>query len=273
MARPTADIKVPRDPFALYLSHGGGPLPLLGDPGHREMVDALQQIASAIERPSAMVVVSAHWESEVVAVTSGRSPSLIYDYYGFSERAYAIEYPVSGNPELATHIAGSFEDHGISVRLDEDRGFDHGLFVPLKMMYPDAAVPCVQVSLGASLDPKGHIEIGNALRDVLGKHTLLVGSGFSFHNMQEFADPSPGADAQNEAFEEWLLDTCSSEALDEPEREKRLANWENAPFARFCHPREEHLLPLHVCYGAVRRRCEAALELSIMGRRASVFLW
>ena len=145
---------------ALFLSHGGGPLPLLGDEGHSEMVDCLKKISTAIKKPSAIIVVSAHWEENIPTVTSGANPNLIYDYYGFPEESYNIKYPCPGEPLLARPVHRLLEETGIASGLDEQRGYDHGLFVPLKIMYPDADIPCIQLSLVSSLNPAEHLNIG-----------------------------------------------------------------------------------------------------------------
>lgn len=127
----------------LFIPHGGGPLPLLGNRQHQQLVDFLQGISARIETPSAICVISAHWEEAIATVTSGASPSLIYDYYGFPDDAYTIQYQAPGSPALAQKIFSSLRQNGINARLDAQRGFDHGLFVPLKLMFPDATIPCV----------------------------------------------------------------------------------------------------------------------------------
>ncbi|MBI1194876.1 MAG: dioxygenase [Gammaproteobacteria bacterium] len=258
---------------ALYLSHGGGPLPLLGDEGHREMVANLEQIAREIERPSAILVVSAHWEERVPTLTAGANPSLIYDYYGFPDAAYTIRYPAPGAPGIAEDVFTALAAQGFEPRMDGGRGFDHGLFVPLKIMYPEADIPCIQLSLLNHLDAAEHIRLGRALAGLGHDGLLVIGSGFSFHNMKGFWDHSDEARKRNEAFEDWLMETCSSRALNEAERTNRLERWADAPFARYCHPREEHLLPLHVCYGLAGRAGSAAYSLHILNRKASVYLW
>ncbi|EXJ16497.1 DODA-type extradiol aromatic ring-opening family dioxygenase [Imhoffiella purpurea] len=258
----------------LFLSHGGGPLPLLGDRAHEEMVDCLKHIAAKYPKPSAIVLVSAHWEEKIPTITSGSRPDLIYDYYGFPEESYEIQYPCPGEPRLAEKIHGLLDRAGIASRLDAKRGFDHGLFVPLKLMYPEADIPCVQLSLASSLDPALHIAMGRALRGLEDDGLLVVGSGFSFHNMRAFfGQETTESAAMNAAFEEWLLETCSSPDLDEEERERRLIQWAEAPSARYCHPREEHLLPLQFCYGWAQTRCSEAFELRIMGKKSSMYLW
>ncbi|MGZ8172227.1 MULTISPECIES: DODA-type extradiol aromatic ring-opening family dioxygenase [Methylobacter] len=258
----------------VYLSHGGGPLPLLGDKGHQNMINIIREVAQSLAKPSAILVISAHWEEGKPTITSGASPALIYDYYGFPKESYEIEYPAPGSPELANKIFNLLGRAGIEAKLDDQRGFDHGLFVPLKLMYPEANIPCVQLSLVNSLQPEEHIRIGKALADLRKDNVLVIGSGFSFHNLKEFFVPSTkAARAMNESFEQWLIDTCSNSQLTEEQREQRLKNWASAPAARYCHPRAEHLLPLHVCYGVAGTAAKKAFEFEIMGKMASAYLW
>ncbi|RBP32583.1 aromatic ring-opening dioxygenase catalytic subunit (LigB family) [Marinobacter pelagius] len=258
----------------LFISHGGGPMPLLGDPGHREIVDRLTEIAGKLRKPSAILVVSAHWEEAVPTVTAGANPPLIYDYYGFPPESYAIEYPCPGEPALAGQIHSALEQAGIPARLDDRRGFDHGLFVPLKLMYPQADIPCVQLSLVNSLDAEAHLAIGRALQALDYDNLLVIGSGFSFHNMRAFfASATPEIQARNRAFEAWLEDTCTNAAISEVERTDLLKHWDQAPYARFCHPREEHLLPLHVCYGLAGQAARTRFEATILGKQSGMFYW
>jgi aromatic ring-opening dioxygenase catalytic subunit (LigB family) len=141
-------------------------------------------------------------------------------------------------------------------------------------MYPEADIPCIQLSLVNDLDPRAHIEIGRALSGLDDDNLLVIGSGFSFHNMKAFFVPKTAqTEAMNVSFERWLIDTCSNPNYDEDERTYRLVHWERAPYARYCHPREEHLLPLHVCYGVANCPCREVFGLEIIGKKASVYLW
>ena len=141
-------------------------------------------------------------------------------------------------------------------------------------MYPEADIPCVQLSLVNGLDPLVHIELGRALQDLGDQSLLLIGSGFSFHNMKAFFRPeTDDARSANRTFERWLIDTCSDQNISEDVRSQRLVDWEAAPFARYCHPREEHLLPLHVCYGFAASACSKAYELHILNKKSSMYLW
>ncbi|GAB5487519.1 MAG: class III extradiol ring-cleavage dioxygenase [Parasphingorhabdus sp.] len=249
-------------------------MPLLGDEGHKEMVATLSHVAKAIEKPSAMIVVSAHWEQKIPTITHAASPKLIYDYFGFPAEAYEIQYPAPGDPNLAQEVFDALTGSGIEAKLDAKRGFDHGLFVPLKIMFPEADIPCIQLSLTRELDPLAHIKMGEALSRFADDGVLIIGSGFSFHNMKAFGAPNtPETQVMNEEFEDWLIRTCEEPGIDEPERERRFLEWAKAPSARYCHPREEHLLPLHVCYGATKRPAAVSFELSIINKKSSMFLW
>ena len=261
-------------PDILFLSHGGGPMPLLGDPLHAEMVTCLQNIARDIEIPAAILLISAHWETESPQITAAPNPELIYDYYGFPEESYAIRYPCPGNPALAEQVRDILSRHHIHATLNAKRGYDHGLFVPLKIMYPQADIPCIQLSLLSSLDAREHLNLGKALQGLQHDKLLVIGSGFSFHNLRAFFSKAPQErDEANEAFETWLMETISNKELDEDSRRSALINWEQAPAARYCHPREEHLLPLHVCYGMAQTACTQAYALNIFKKQASMYLW
>lgn len=261
-------------PRSLFISHGGGPLPLLGDEHHHQMVACLEDIAATIPRPEAIVVVSAHWEEKRPTITAGPTPSLIYDYYGFPPESYEIQYQCAGEPSLAREIYSLLTDNNIDAGLDEERGFDHGVFVPLKIMYPEADIPCVQLSMVQTLDPSTHIEIGNALKSLHKQNVMVMGSGFSFHNLRAFFAPeTPESRRHNEEFEEWLERVCTDGEYLEEQRHEQLVRWSEAPGARYCHPREEHLLPLHVCYGVAKTACTKRVEATIMNKKSSMYVW
>jgi len=261
-------------PRVAFISHGGGPLPLLGDPNHGELVDNLHEVANLVGQPKSIVVISAHWEEGQATVTSGSQPDLIYDYYGFPEESYQIQYPAPGAPELADTIATLLQNKNLAVQQDPTRGFDHGLFVPLKIMYPDANIPSVQLSLLNNLDPLQHIQLGHALSQLVDDDVLILGSGFSFHNLPAFFAPSTEQDKQqNRDFDLWLTETCTNPQLSENQREQLLVDWTQAPAARYCHPREEHLLPLHVCYGSAGGPARQAFSFTVLGKLATALLW
>ncbi|MDG2174772.1 MAG: class III extradiol ring-cleavage dioxygenase [Gammaproteobacteria bacterium] len=256
----------------LYIPHGGGPLPLLEDPEHCALIQFLKEIPERFEKPDAILVVSAHWESPVPAITYGASPELIYDYGGFPPESYQIKYPSPGNPKFAQELAGLLAANGLPVQLDDQRGFDHGMFVPLKLMYPQADIPCVQLSLLNHLNAGAHIALGKALAPLHKRNILVLGSGMSFHNLPAIFTPGLVDDQDNLDFERWLQETCTGK-LSNAEREERLTNWHQAPAALKCHPRPEHLLPLHVCAGIADGPAEIVFNNSVMGKMVSGYLW
>lgn len=257
----------------IYFSHGGGPLPILGDASHQAMIAFMKALPAQLTRPEAILLVSAHWEERAATLLGAAHPKMFYDYYGFPDQAYEITYPAPGNPALAERIAGLFQKNGIPTRIDNERGFDHGLFIPLKMMYPEADIPCLQLSLRRGLDPAAHIALGKALSELLSENLLVIGSGFSYHNISAFFGQKLDADdPANDAFQDWLIETCAG-SFTESEREQRLLEWEKAPYARYCHPREEHLLPLHVCQGLAGKPGKVIFDDRILGKRGIAFRW
>ena len=258
----------------LYIPHGGGALPLLDEAGHGAMNNFLRGFASTIAKPEAILVISAHWEEPVITITAADKPQLYFDYFNFPPEAYEYQYPAPGDPKLAERVQQVLRQATIDSRLDYDRGFDHGLFIPLMMMYPDADIPCIQISLSNSLDAGLHVQIGNALSGLRSENLLILGSGFSFHNMEVFMSKPPGQlDERNRAFETWLAQTCSDSWIDETEREARLVDWQQAPHARYCHPREEHLLPLQVCYGVGQSAAKTVFQDEVAGFLTSAYQW
>jgi aromatic ring-opening dioxygenase catalytic subunit (LigB family) len=234
----------------LYIPHGGGPCFFMewtmgpADMWHK-MGAWLSQLGSAIDsQPRAIVVVSAHWESAEFALTAAAQPPLLYDYYGFPEHTYQLQYGAPGAPELAQSIAELLREAALPVRLDAQRGFDHGVFIPFKLIYPEANIPIVQLSLQTGLDPAVHIAVGRALQPLRDQGVLIVGSGMSYHNMRGVGAGVGGASDQ---FDAWLTAAVSARAAT---RNEQLCQWQQAPAARIAHPREEHLLPLMVVAGA-----------------------
>lgn len=210
---------------------------------YRALREALQSLATTLPRtPRALVVVSAHWEEPEFSVSSAARPSMIYDYGGFPPETYEISYPAPGDAELARRIVELGASNGIAVSADAERGFDHGVFVPLAVSFPDADIPVVSVSLRQGLDPAEHLAFGAALEPLRDDNVAIIGSGLSTHDLRFAVTAS-----QAEDFHEWLNDTM---ALDVHARADALLGWSAAPGGRACHPREEHLLPLMVAAGA-----------------------
>jgi aromatic ring-opening dioxygenase catalytic subunit (LigB family) len=257
----------------IYFSHGGGPLPILGDPTHKKMIDFMKDLPSKINRPDAIIVFSAHWEEDIITVQSGKNPDIMYDYYGFPKEAYSLEYPCVGSEELAKKISKLLDGNNIKNLLDGDRPYDHGSYIPLKMMYPEANIPVIQVSLNHNLDPLSHLELGKALRPLLEENILIIGSGFSYHDMSGFDFRGRNKeDSLNDKFQDELIRQCCIEE-NYDKRWNSFENWEEFPGARYCHPREEHLLPLLVCIGLSDGTGTKIFDDYILSKRGICFLW
>lgn len=199
-------------------------------------------------RPSALLVISGHWEASPPAVNAAERPSLLFDYSGFPEHTYRLTYPVAGSPKLAARVRSLLATAGFPSVEERRRGLDHGVFIPLKVVYPDADVPLVQLSLDASRDAARHLALGRALAPLREEGVLIVGSGMSYHNLREFFMDSPLNNRAAGEFDSWLLDAVTD--ADPRSRDAKLADWQKAPGARQSHPTPEHLLPLHVAAGA-----------------------
>ncbi len=197
--------------------------------------------------PKAVLVISAHWEGSVPTVLASPRHSLLYDYYGFPAHTYELAYPAMGSPEVAARVRELLGLAGIDSGEEIERGLDHGVFVPFKLIYPDADVPIVQLSLRQGLDAAQHLAIGHAIAPLRGEGVLIVGSGNSYHNLREFFSSNESASMASAQFDDWLGKAVESAPA---ERERLLAHWQEAPGARLSHPRSEHLIPLMVAAGA-----------------------
>jgi aromatic ring-opening dioxygenase catalytic subunit (LigB family) len=238
----------------LFIPHGGGPCFFMEwTMGPKDTWDRmaayLRGIGGAVgARPKAVLVISAHWEEDRPTVTTGAAPALIYDYYGFPEHTYTLQYPAPGSPELAGRVRALLAAAGIESGADAARGFDHGVFIPFLLIYPEADVPIVQLSLRGDLDPAAHLAIGRALAPLRDEDVLIVGSGLSYHNLRAFLSMDARADGAAARFDAWLAEAVEEE--DAAVRAETLAAWRAAPAALECHPRSEHLMPLFVAAGA-----------------------
>ena len=236
---------------SLYLPHGGGPCFFMdwtmGPPDTWKRLQTWLEglLETFPERPRRLLVISAHWETPVVQVTTHPEPELIYDYYGFPEHTYQLQWPAPGDPELAQQVLTLLQAAQIPAEPDPHRGWDHGVFIPFKVAVPEADVPTVALSLRADLDPAFHYQVGQALRPLKEQGVLIVGSGMSYHNLPRMFSGSVLSESHE--FDAWLQEWA---ALPEPERQQQLVDWKQAPQARNCHPREEHLAPLFVAAGA-----------------------
>lgn len=232
-----------------FISHGGGPWPWMPEMASQFAVleKFLKELPSELpSKPRAVLMVSGHWEEPEFTVMTSSKPPLIYDYGGFPEHTYHLKYPAPGAPEIARKAEALLSAQGFRVEEDKERGLDHGVFVPLYVMYPEAEVPVFQISLKKGLDPETHLRMGRALAPLREEQVLIVGSGLSFHNLRLMWDLERGGPPSRQ-FDAWLQEVM---AKDPEQRRCDLLNWQSAPAARIAHPREEHLLPLMVALGA-----------------------
>ncbi len=232
-----------------YIPHGGGPCFFM-DWNPRDAWEPMARYLRGIEGglpqpPKALLVISAHWEERVPTVLASAAPPLLFDYYGFPAHTYKLTWPAPGEPALAGRVQAMLSAAGIPNASDTTRGWDHGVFIPMKVAFPNANIPTVQLSLQAGLDPAAHLAIGRALAPLRDDGVLILGSGMSFHNMRMFG--SPEALPASQRFDAWL-----TEAVGAPPalRDEQLRAWARAPGGRVAHPREEHLIPLMVAAGA-----------------------
>ena len=232
---------------SIFLPHGGGPCFFMDWTwGPAETWQPTQRFleglaASLPAPPRALLVVTAHWEEPVFTAAANPTPGLIYDYSGFPEHTYRLQWPAPGDPALAARAADLLQKGGVPAAVDAERGFDHGVFVPMKVAFPEAKIPTVALSLAAGLDPELHLAAGRALAPLRDEGVFIVASGMSFHNLRAYFGRETTEKAR--VFDDWLTETV---ARGGQERAKGLAAWREAPFATFAHPREEHLLPLMV---------------------------
>lgn len=239
----------------VFIPHGGGPCFFMdwNPPNTWDKQAAyLRGLPGAIgQKPKAILIISAHWEEQVVTVQSNLSPHLIYDYSGFPAHTYELTYPAPGDGALVARVVDLLKTAAIDVRTNDGRGYDHGVFIPLKVAFPNADIPVVQLSLRADLDPLAHLAMGQALEALRDEGILIIGSGNSYHNLGVMIQAMQKGDtgtSTGQDFDDWLSDVVTDP--NPATRNQLLLNWAKAPGALQAHPREEHLLPLHVVAGA-----------------------
>ncbi len=233
----------------LFIPHGAGPCFFMdwtrgpADTWNRTAAWLKGVVADLPERPKAILVVSGHWEEPQFTVGSAARPPMLFDYYGFPEETYRLRFDAPGSPALAKRVRELLGGAGFPTAEDAERGYDHGVFVPLLLATPEADIPVVQLSLRHDLDPEAHLAAGRALAPLRDEGVLIVGSGMSWHNMRGF---SPAFTAKSEVFDAWLTKAMADPAT----RSAAIRSWNDGPYAREAHPREEHLAPLFVAAGA-----------------------
>lgn len=236
---------------SLFVSHGSPMLALQDSPARR----FLQELGTTLPRPKAILAVSAHWETMGgPAVSLAEKPQTIHDFGGFPRALFEIQYPAPGAPEVAARAADLLEEAGFKVGRSKDRGLDHGAWVPLSLMYPDAQVPISQLSILHGATPVEHERLGRALASLREQGVLILGSGSLTHNLYEFRGQGIDAAAANwvSEFADWM-----NTRLEQGERDALLDYRKSAPFAEKNHPTDEHLMPLYVAMGAAGKTAQA----------------
>jgi len=228
---------------ALFVSHGAPTLPIEASPAR----DFLAGLGKSLGRPKAILAVSAHWEAGEVAVSAAERPETIHDFFGFPQELYRMAYAAPGAPDLASRVARLLGEKGIPTHVHPTRGLDHGAWVPLLLMYPDADIPVTQLTVQPSLGTLHHLHLGEALRPLRDEGVLILGSGGATHNLREFGrhrrDAPPPAWVTG--FQEWLATTIEGGKTDD-----FLHYRERGPDAARNHPSEEHFLPIYAAAGA-----------------------
>lgn len=227
----------------LFISHGAPDIEFTRPP----VTAFLTNLARRFPRPKTILCVSAHWETAQPALSGVDAPELIYDFNGFARELYDLEYRARGNPELAEEVQGVLSAAGIDAVIDAERGLDHGAWVPLRLMYPAADIPVVQLSVQPQLAPEHHMQIGRLLRRLRKQDVLILGSGGATHNLREFGKYGIDAPPVDEAaaFDQWLEDRITR-----GDEQEVLRYAKSGPYAQWNHPSAEHFLPLFAPLGA-----------------------
>ena len=235
---------------SLFLSHGAPTLPLTDTPARA----FLQQLGHTLERLKAILVISAHWETAVPTVNAVESNETIHDFGGFPRALYDLRYPAPGSPTLAAHVADQLRAGGFDSGIDHRRGLDHGAWVPLLLMYPQADIPVLQLSVQPHLGPEHHLRVGRALAPMRDEGVLIIGSGSFTHDLSKFRGHNPNDPAPDwvNSFADWFDAALTEGKIGELYDYRR-----RAPFASKNHPTEEHLLPLYAALGAAGDKARA----------------
>lgn len=258
-------------------------MPLIGDPGHKDIVRSLRERVPKIlrlgtpEAPRAIIVVTAHWSERNPTISNANKHPLYYDYYGFPQETYSIKYNAPGSPDIAQDVFAALKGEGLSPGMDEERGWDHGVFVPMLLINPKADVPIVQLSVLSSENPAAHFKMGQALAKLRDTNVAIVGSGFAgLHNLRLMFSGiiyDPSFRQRNSKWQEAVTEMMSEG--DEENRLKKLEKWREIPSAYEMHPRggAEHFLPLIVCAGAGENEKAYSYTDEFMGLDMYSYYW
>lgn len=239
---------------ALFVSHGS---PMLGIEDH-EVSRFLKQLPRQFEKPKYIIVISAHWYEKDLRILANQNPNLIYDFYGFPQKLYEVQYPIKNDISLVNKVVQSLEKSSLHVSLDKSRsGYDHGVWVPLSLMYPNADIPVIQLSLPIYSNVQELLKIGEALQS-LREEALIIGSGNMTHNLREIVwDENAPVQEYARVFHDWVIDKVEKADIDAFEH-----FFEQAPLIRQNHPTPDHLLPLFIALGASKdKRGKSLLDV------------
>ncbi|KAG9238998.1 Extradiol ring-cleavage dioxygenase, class III enzyme, subunit B [Amylocarpus encephaloides] len=263
--------------------HGGGPMPVMADPGHAELIQSMSTTIPKIlglgtsSAPKAIVLVTAHWQTKVPTISSASKHDLYYDYGGFPPEAYKLKYDAPGSPNVAKEVYDLLQGAGFRPEMDEERGWDHGVFVPMLLINPPANIPIIQVSVLSSSSPSSHYALGQALSPLRDQNIAILGSGMpTFHNLRLMfsgASSNPGVMTRNRQWSEQLTEVVKME--DSEKRGRELEGWRQWVGAKEAHPERglEHFMPLLVCAGAAGEGEGEAFGDMMMGTKQYTYYW
>jgi 4,5-DOPA dioxygenase extradiol len=252
---------------SVFISHGS-PMHAL-EPGAAG--EAWKALAQRLPRPRAILIASAHWETNLPMLTGNPRPETIHDFSNFPEPLYRIRYPAPGAPEVAQRAQALLKEAGFTAGIDGCRGLDHGAWSPLLYMYPEADVPVVQISIQSALGPRHHVEVGKALRPLTKENILIIGSGHMTHNLRDWARGAGSPAPYAREFQAWVF-----EKLKERDVESLVDYRSRSPHGERAHPTDEHFLPLFFALGAASEKAKPervydAIDSGVLAMDAYVF--
>jgi 4,5-DOPA dioxygenase extradiol len=253
--------------MSVFVSHGS-PMHAL-EPGAAG--EAWRSLAKRLPRPKAILIASAHWETNLPMLTGSAKPETIHDFYNFPEPLYRLRYPAPGAPEVAKRAQALLKEAGFTAGIDGCRGLDHGAWSPLLYMYPQADVPVVQISVQPALGPRHHVELGKALRALTQENVLIIGSGHMTHNLRDWARGQGAPAPYAREFQQWV-----KQALEARDVESLVDYRSRSPHGVRAHPTDEHFLPLFFALGAAGeaakpQRVYDAIDSGVLAMDAYVF--
>ncbi|KAH7311894.1 Extradiol ring-cleavage dioxygenase, class III enzyme, subunit B [Rhexocercosporidium sp. MPI-PUGE-AT-0058] len=279
----TKAIKMPTRAPVVAVCHGGGPMPVLNDPGHASLIKSMSTLVPQLlnlgtpNAPRAIILVTAHWSETQPTISNGASHSLYYDYGGFPAEAYKLKYPAPGSPGVAEEVFDVLKGAGFEPKMDGVRGWDHGVFVPMLLINPKADIPIIQLSVLRSASPAQHFAMGKALSALRDSGVAIIGSGMpTMHNLRAMFSGQASEDGFRKRNLEWsekLSETVKVKDMEE--RGKKLEAWREWVGSKEAHPvgGEEHFLPLLVCAGAGGEAEAGAFKDEMMGLEQLSYYW